>query len=139
MSKRIKIVLNLLIVIAAIVFIVALIDMMGAIRNAHRETEDPVESAERQLAYKVSHRAYGEVMSTYYWKRSDFLEPEPGMEDLYHVAAYAHAAFMSRVYEENRDEQAALDNAGKMERLKKSLGAYAFTADEIDAMIKKGP
>ncbi|MCR5283533.1 MAG: hypothetical protein K6E18_09200 [Lachnospiraceae bacterium] len=139
MNNKIKILLNLMIVIAAIVFLAMLINMNAAIRYAHRDTEDPVESAQRQMAYKVSHRAYGEVVDTYYWKRSDYLEPPEGMEDLYHVAAYAHAAFMSRVYEESKDEQAVRENAEKMERLKKDLGAYAFSADEVDAMIKKAP
>ena len=139
MNKLINAILDILILIAACACIASLINMAGAIRYAHRQSEDPVEKNESQLAYKVRHRAYGEVMSTYYAERLDNLEPQPGMENLYHVAAYAHAAFMSRVYEEKQDQQAARENAQKRENLRSALGDYAFTADEVDEMLQKAP
>ncbi len=135
MNKIAKVVLNVLIVIAAVVSVVLFIVMAASVRYANRKTEDPVESEMRVFEYELSHRAYGEIMGSYYAERLSRFDPMPGMEDIYNVAQYAHAAFMSRVYAEKKDESMICANEEKIESLRNRLGAYAYTADEIDAMI----
>jgi hypothetical protein len=66
-------------------------------------------------------------------------EPQDGMEDIYNVAEYAHAAFMSRVYAEKGDDRMSESNALRMEKVRNSLGAYAYTADEVDEVIRNAP
>ena len=139
MNKALKIILNILIAIASLVFLVYLFDMFASIKYANREVEDPAETYAGVFDYEIEHRAYGEIMGSYYSKRMDSFEPIPGYEDLYRVAEYAHNAFMSRVYEEKGDSVKASQNKEKIQTLRKGLGAYEFTADEIDGMIKNAP
>ncbi|MBP5608412.1 MAG: hypothetical protein J6X66_09135 [Lachnospiraceae bacterium] len=139
MNKTAKVILTVLTVIAGLVFFALFVDMMGSFKYANRETEDPAESRMRVFEYKLRHKAYGEIMGTYYSLRLSDMEAQPGMEDIYNVAEYAHAAFMSRVYTEKGDESAVRSNAVKMDELKGSLGEYKYTADEIDEMIRNAP
>ena len=139
MNKTVKVIMNILLVIAGLAFLVSLVVMLGSFGYANREVEDPAEQYRSVFEYKLKHKAYGEVLGTYYTKRLDNFDPEEGMEDIYRVAEYAHAAFMSRVYDEKGDSGRAATNASNMEKLKSSLGAYAYTADEVDEMIRNAP
>ncbi len=67
------------------------------------------------------------------------LQPTAAIEDIYTVPNYAHSAFMARVYAEKNDGSAIGSNADRMETVKKRLGDYAYTADEVDNIIKKAP
>ena len=136
MNKKLKIILIVLIVIASVVFIALYIGMNASIRYANRETEDPVETERRVFEYELSHRAYGEVMGDYYSDRLSFFEPQPGTEDIYNVAEYAHTTFMSEVYAAKGDERMIRANAERRQTAKDRLGAYAYTADEIDRLCQ---
>ena len=135
MNKTVRVIMNILLVIAGIVFAASLIGMLGSIKYANREVEDPAESNKSVFEYKLKHKAYGEILGSYYANRLDSFEAAEGMEDIYRVAEYAHTAFMARVYEEKGDKSRASTNAGRMEKLKNSLGAYAYTAEEVDSII----
>ena len=137
MNKKVKMILNVLIAIASLAFLVIFIVMVSSIKYATRETEDPVETERRVFEYELSHRAYGEVMYDYYSDRLTFFEPQPGTEDIYNVAEYAHAAFMSKVYAVKGDDRMIRDNAAKMKAARDKLGAYAYTADEVDKCVKR--
>ena len=137
MNKKLKIILNVLIVIASIVFCALFIDMTASIRYANRETEDPIESERRVFEYELSHRAYGEVVGDYYSDRLSHFEPQPGTEDIYNVAEYAHTAFMSEVYAAKGDERMIRANDARRQDTKDRLGAYAYTADEIDRLCQR--
>ena len=139
MNKALKIILNILITVAALLFFVCLIDMFGSIKYAHREVEDPAERYAGVFEYELKHRAYGEVMSDYYVRRLSSMTPQPGYENLYKVAEYAHTAFMVRVMEEKGDAEKAASLSAKAEGLREALGAYAYTADEVDEMLQNAP
>ena len=139
MNKMMKVVLDILIVIACLVFLFLTIEMVSSYRYAHREKEDPIETERSVFEYELRHKSYGEIMSTYYAKRMYNFEPQAGMEDIYNVAEYAHAAFMSRVYAEKGDDRMSESNALRMEKVRNSLGAYAYTADEVDEIIRNAP
>ncbi len=139
MNKAVKVILNILIAIAGLAFFVLMIDMLGSVKYANREVEDPVESESMVFEYELKHRAYGEIIGGYYADRLSDFEPKPGMENIYNVAEYSHAAFMSRVYEEKGDDRMIRANTAKMEALKNLLGDYRYTADEVDEMIQKAP
>ena len=139
MNKMVKVILDILIVIACLVFFALTIEMVSSYRYAHREKEDPVETERRVFEYELRHKSYGEIIDTYYVKRMYNFEPQDGMEDIYNVAEYAHAAFMSRVYAEKGDDRMSESNALRMETVRNRLGAYAYTADEVDEVIRNAP
>jgi len=139
MNKTVKVILNILIVIAAIGLFLSLIVMGQSFRYANREVEDPNELSIEVFGYDVKDKSYGEVLESFYVKRLSSFEAPEGMEGLYHVAEYAHNAFMSRVYEEKGDEEMFRANAEKAEVLRQQLGDYAFTADEVDEMVRTAP
>ena len=132
MNKMMKVVLDILIVIACLAFLFLTIEMVSSYRYAHREKEDPVETERRVFEYELRHKSYGEIIDTYYVKRMYNFEPQDGME-------YAHAAFMSRVYAEKGDDRMSESNALRMETVRNRLGAYAYTADEVDEVIRNAP
>jgi len=139
MNKMVKVILDILIVIACLAFLFLTIEMVSSYRYAHREKEDPIETERSVFEYELRHKSYGEIMSTYYAKRMYNFEPQAGMEDIYNVAEYAHAAFMSRVYAEKGDDRMSESNALRMETVRDRLGAYAYTADEVDEVIRNAP
>ncbi|MCR4762038.1 MAG: hypothetical protein K5696_00765 [Lachnospiraceae bacterium] len=137
MNKKLKVILNILIVVASIVFFFCIINLILSIRYANRDVEDPAETYAGVFEYELEHRAYGEIMGDYYVRRLDAFTPEAGYEDLYRVAEYAHSAFMIMVCEEKNDPEKASLYGKKAESLRSELGAYAYTADEVDEMIGK--
>ena len=139
MNKILKVILDILIVIACLVFFALTIEMVGSFKYAHREKEDPIETERSVFEYELRHKSYGEIIDTYYVKRMDNFEPQDGMEDIYNVAEYAHTAFMSRVYAEKGDDRMSESNALRMETVRNRLGAYAYTADEVDEVIRNAP
>ena len=139
MNKMMKVVLDILIVIACLAFLFLTIEMVSSHRYAHREKEDPIETELRVFEYELRHKSYGEIIDTYYVERMYNFEPQDGMEDIYNVAEYAHAAFMSRVYAEKGDDRMSESNALRMETVRNRLGAYAYTADEVDEVIRNAP
>ena len=139
MNKKVKVILNLLIAASGIACLCCFVLLVSSIRYANREVEDPSEKAMSTLEYKLKHQAYGEVLSHYYTKRMDNFEAPAGMEDFYHVAEYAHLSFMSRVYEEKQDEGMIRANDEKRKNVKEQLGSYAYTADEVDEIIRNAP
>ena len=139
MSKTVKVILNILIVFAGIFFLCSVIDLCGSIKYANRETEDPAESLMSVFEYELEHKAYDEVLSTYYVQRMSSLEAPEGMEAIYRVAEYAHSAFMMRVYEEKGDENKAGKCAANKKLLRNELGTYEYTADDLDRIVRNAP
>ncbi len=139
MNKALRVILNILIVIASLVLLVCIADLVTSINYANREVEDPAETYRGVFEYKLKHRAYGEIMGDYYVRRLDNFTPEAGYEDLYHVAEYAHAAFMAEVCEEKGESDKASSYREKASDSRGELGAYEYTADEVDEMLKKAP
>ena len=139
MNNIVKVILDILIVIACLAFLFLTIEMVSSYRYAHREKEDPIETELRVFEYELRHKSYGEIIDTYYVERMYNFEPQDGMEDIYNVAEYAHAAFMSRVYAEKGDDRMSESNALRMETLRNRLRAYAYTADEVDEVIRNAP
>ncbi len=135
MNKALRVILNILIVIAAVVFFICLLDLGFSISYANREIEDPAETFAGVLDYEIGHRAYGEVMGHYYSQRMKSFEPPAGYEDLYHVGEYAHTAFMSRVCDKKGDEAKASLYREKNGKAGNELGTYEYTAGEVDEMI----
>ena len=136
MNKKLKVILNILIVAAAIALAVGFIDFIESSRYANREVEDPAETYAGVFEYQLEHRAYGEVISSYYSRRLDSFTAPAGYEDLYRVGEYGHDAFMIRVCDEKKDSKKASSYSQKTEKLRGELGAYKYTADEIDEMIR---
>ncbi len=142
MNKAAKVILNILIVIAGAAFLAMMIYLGGSFSYKNREKEDKAERSRRVFEYELENRAYNEIMDSYYVYHNsvkDDPEEEEAMQDIYRVAEYAHAAFMSRVYQEKGDESAVRANAQKMEKLKENLGDYSYTAEEVNEMIQKAP
>ena len=139
MNKRLKVILNILIVAAAIAFAVGFIDFIESSRYANREVEDPAETYAGVFEYELDHRAYGEIIGSYYSKRMYSFDAPAGYEDMYRIGEYAHTAFMERVYDEKGDASKAASYRDKKESLRKGLGAYEYTAAEIDKKIVEAP
>ena len=139
MNKALKIVLNILIVIASLVFLVSVVELVSSIKYANREQEDPAETYAGIFDYLLDKRSYGEVVGDYHFQRRETFDPAPGYENLFLVGEYGHDAFMARVFEEMGDGTRASACRERMQSLRGELGDYAFTADEIDEMITKAP
>lgn len=135
MNKKLKVILNILIVIAAIAFAISLLDLILSIQYANREVENPAETYADVFEYELEHRAYGEIVGSYYSQRLDSFTPPAGYENLYHVGEYAHTAFMTRVCDEKGDTKKAALYGTRADELKKELGSYEYTAAEIDEML----
>ncbi len=139
MNKALRIILNILIVIAAIFLAGSILDFIFSVQYATREKEDPAETYKGVFEYMIDHRAYGETIDDDYSDRLDDLVAPAGYEDMYRVAEYAHTDFMTRVYDEKGDSRKAASYREKIKELRSGLGAYEHTADEIDGMIQKAP
>ncbi|MBR1470983.1 MAG: hypothetical protein IJ600_05005 [Lachnospiraceae bacterium] len=139
MSKKIKWILNILIAIAVVGLLLSLIHLGIAIKYAGREREDPVETYAGVFEYELKHKAYGEVMQDYFVKRLYYYTAPAGYEDLYRVGEYAHSAFMYRIYAQEEGSAKAAACSERMAALRSELGDYAYTADEIDEMIRTAP
>ena len=135
MNKKLKVILNILIVIAAIAFAISLLDLILSIQYANREVENPAETYADVFEYELEHRAYGEIVGSYYSQRLDSFTPPAGYENLYHVGEYAHTAFMTRVCDEKGDTKKTALYRTRADELKKELGSYEYTAAEIDEML----
>ena len=137
MNKTLKVILNILIAAASIVFAGCFLNLIFSVQYANREVEDPAKTYADVFEYELKHRAYGEIVEDYHVKRMDNFAPPAGYEDLYRVAEYAHTAFMSRVCDKKGEPEKASLYRDKAEGLRKELGTYEYTADEIDEMISK--
>ena len=135
MNKTLKVILNILIVAAAVAFFVSFLELAFSIRYANREKDDPAQTYAGVFEYELAHRAYGEIMESYYVRRMDSFDPPAGYEDLYRIGEYAHTAFMSGVYEEKPDPGKASLYKEKAKKLRSGLGSYEYTADEISSLI----
>ena len=136
MNKVLKVILNILIVVFSLAFLVSLINLFSSIEYANREVEDPAKTYAGVFDYEIEHRAYGEILGSYYSRRMGSFTPEPGYENLYSVGEYAHAAFMTRVYDEKGDRERSSADMEKIKTLRKEMGDYEYTADEIDKMLQ---
>ena len=137
MNKTLRVILNILLVVAVIAFAISCIDLIFSIQYANREEEDPAQTYAGVFEYKLEHRAYGEVLEDYYSRRLDNFEAPAGYEDMYRVAEYAHDAFMVKVCDGKGDTKKASLYGSRAENIRKELGAYKYTADEVDARLKK--
>ena len=136
MNKTLRIILNILIVIASLACVISAFNLISSISYANREVEDPAETYAGIFEYTLEHRAYGEIMDDYYAKRLSSFEPAAGYEDMYKVAEYAHDAFMTKIMIEKGDAKKESMYADMAKTARGNLGPYAYTADEIDGMIE---
>ena len=135
MNKTLKIILNILIGIAALGCLVFFIEYAGSVTYAHREIEDPSISAMQVFDYEVSHKAYGELVSGYFSDRISDFDAPAGEEILYATAEYANRSFLSKAYEEQGNAEKIASCEAKKAELREKLGDYDFAADEIDAIL----
>ncbi len=136
-NKKLNFIFNILLGIAGVAFFICLILYADSVKYKNREKEDPAEAHGRVFEYELRHQAYNEIISHYSADRLSNFEPQPGFEDSYRVAQYAHAAFMSAIYEAEQNESKAKRNDTTRESLKQGLGRYSYTADQIDEIIRK--
>ena len=139
MNKKLKVILNILLVAAALAFFISFLNLLFSIQYANREVEDPAETYAGVFEYQLEHRAYGEIMSSYYSRRLDSFDAPAGYENLYRVGEYAHCDFMSKVCDEKGDTNKASMYTEKAAVLRGELGDYGYTADDIDGMIQNAP
>lgn len=139
MNKTIKLIFNILIGIAAVVFLVSLMDMILSIQYANREVPDETDTSVMVFEYKIAHRAFGEITNTYFTDRMQSMEAPKGKEKIYLAAEYANTAFMKHLYEEKKDEKKVQDCQGRMDQVSAGLGEYGHITAEIDEMIQKAP
>lgn len=136
-SKKLNLLFNLLLAVAGFAFFLCLIYLITSIEYKNREIEDPVAADQRVFEYKLKHKAYNEIISSYYTDRLYDFEPKPGYEDSYRISQYAHAAFMRAVYEAQQNESKIMRNETQLESLKSRLGSYSYTADDIEEVLRK--
>lgn len=90
----------------------------------------------RVFDYKLKHKAYGEILNSYFTDLYSSMEPPEAIAMTYYVSDYANTAFMRRVYEEKKDAERERACREKLARIRTTLGDYAYTADELDEILK---
>ena len=132
MNKTLKVVFNVLIVVAALgVLLMIFMIKDEVVRNKNKEVKNVMSSFD----YEVKHRAYGEVTDTYFVYYTKFIDLPEGYEETKLTAEYANLSFMLGVYEEKGDDNKAKACSDRMEEIKKQMDKYRFTADEIDKIM----
>ena len=132
MNKTLKVVFNILIVVAALgVLLMIFMIKDEVVRNKNKEVKNVMSSFD----YEVKHRAYGEVTDTYFVYYTKFIDLPEGYEETKLTAEYANLSFMLGVYEEKGDDNKAKACSDRMEEIKKQMDKYRFTADEIDKIM----
>ncbi len=67
--------MNILIVIASLVFIISLVDMAGSFDYVKKQKEKAADDSFISVfEYELKHKAYNDVLETYYVKRLDGME-----------------------------------------------------------------
>lgn len=138
MNKKIKLILNILIAVAAVVLFVCFVDMMGSFKyRKEQDGKDKTLLNISGLEYKLRHKAYGELTNFYFTDRYKYMEaPEEESEVAYLVSEYANTAFLRRTYEEKKDEERERACREKLDGIRAKLGDYVVAADEIDEILK---
>ncbi len=132
MNKTLKVVFNILIVVAALgVLLMIFMIKDEVVRNKNKEVKNVMSSFD----YEVKHRAYGEVTDTYFVYYTKFIDLPEGFEETKLTAEYANLSFMLGVYEEKGDDNKAKACSDRMEEIKNQMDKYRFTADEIDKIM----
>ncbi|MCR5251578.1 MAG: hypothetical protein K6E50_13330 [Lachnospiraceae bacterium] len=136
-NKILKTIFNVAIGIAAVVFAAFFFDMLGSVKYANRETEDPSISEMGVFEYRLEHKAFGEILKSYHTDRMGSMEPIEGCEKIYALAGYADNAFLRRVYEEKKDVENENICRERCAGFRNDLEPYAHAADEIDEILAK--
>ncbi len=137
MNKALKIIFNVLIVVACLALLVSLILYGESVKYANREEPDPVANEVMVFEYKLKHWAYGEITNSYFTDRMGSMEAPAGMEQIYAMGDYANTAFLLRMYVEKGDEEKARECREKLNALKTELDKYVTDADGIDEVLGK--
>ena len=137
MNKSIKITLNILIGVAAVGLFLSLIVFISSVQYVNREVEDPVKTEMGVFEYKLKHKAFGEITSSYFTDRMYSMEAEEGLEKTYLMGDYANTAFLALMYEEKGDEAKAQACREKLEALRGQLEEYADSVEEIDRVLSQ--
>ena len=139
MNKKIKLVLNILIAVAVVVFLVCFVDMIDSFKYRKEQDSKGPEEAEmtmRVFDYRLEHKAYGEITEEYFTDRCNSMEAPKEIEMTYFVSEYANTAFLRRMYEEKKDEEKERDCREKLNSIREKLGDYITAADELDEILK---
>ncbi len=141
MNKKVKVILNVLIGVACVFFLVYMINMFSSFkyRAEQEKKKDTLEVDISLFEYKLRHKAYNEILSSYHVDRLDGLEVPKGYEDIFRTAEYAHTAFMRKIYEAEKNEDQVRACTERMQNLKKDMGKYKYTADEVEEILRNAP
>ena len=137
-TKAVSVIMTIVIVILSIVLFFYFIFMIDSFKYAKEQREKKASENENPvMEYELEHRAYDEIVDTWYVKRMSSLEPVSGYENTYNIAEYCHLAFMSKVYEAegNADRIRLCDDRRKA--VKDKLGSYSYISDEVDGVLEK--
>ena len=136
MNKKLKIFMNIMIVVASLVFIISFVDMLGSFDYVKKQEEKAADDSFISVfEYELKHKAYNDILETYYVKRLDEMEAPEGYENIWNVAEYSHYAFMARIYEAKGDKDRLDACAAKLEVLRSGLGDYKTAASDVDEVI----
>ena len=135
LNKILKIVLNIAIVIAAFIFIVEASVLKQSGEYANKDMAEEYAGEMGVFEYKLRHKAYGEILKSYFTDRMYSMEAPEELSATYLVASYANTAFLNRIYQEKADKKNMAACDIKMEDIRSELGEYAYTADEIDEIV----
>ncbi len=140
MNKKLRIILNIAIIIASVAFIAVFAGMVSSFNyKKNLEDEDTTEIDLSVFEYELKHKAYGEILSHYYANRMDNMAAPEGLEVVYMTADYAHTSFMSRVYNEKGDTAKETQSIEKLQQIRSNLGDHSYITDEVDDIIRSAP
>ena len=122
--------------VAFFVCFVVMIDSFSYRKEQNAKIPEDEAMTMRVFDYKLKHKAYGEILNSYFTDLYSSMEPPEAIAMTYYVSDYANTAFMRRVYEEKKDAERERACREKLARIRTTLGDYAYTADELDEILK---
>ena len=126
MNKAINVILNIVIAALSVFVLVYFFYIISVFHNAKEQKEKSAsEDKTSVLEYELEHKAYDEIIDSYYAKRMYSFEAPEGYEDIYNIGEYCHLSFMLKVYEKEENEDKIALSREKMDQLWQTLRTEA--------------
>jgi hypothetical protein len=124
--------LDIVLVIAAIAFVGIFFHMVGEIRRAYNRS-----LYSSGYTYYLKDGDYGEIADTYYRTHADVIAVDEESMEILRIGKYADEAFFKHVFEAGNKPDKAKPYESRMATTRSLLGEYSFTADEIDRVLER--
>lgn len=132
MKNKIVLILNIVIVILAVIFVMAL---SGAVMEIHSTLSD-YSYDEDSFIYRIEDEYYANLVHMYYDNCGSDGKEEKSMREYYDLAKYFEAAFHYKIYVESGDTVRAEKYKTVMDEAAARMGEFAFVTEMMEEKLK---